>query len=307
MGTTYQLTYTATGRPAVQESQAVEELLQAINASLSTYLETSVISRINASADTAVWHPVDVHFERVFLRALEIHRETGGAFNPAVGPLVEAWGFGPAGERETPTAATVRDLMRTVSFDAFQLRTSPPSVQKGIAAARLDFNALAEGYAIDAIAALLEQRGVTNYLIELGGEVRARGQSQEGRAWTVGIERPAAEPQAEPTVQATVELKDSALATSGNYRNYRVENGQKLPHIVDPRTGYPESSSLLSVSVVAADAITADAYATAFMVMGPEQTLRFLETRSDLHAYLISSDAAGNIVATPSPGFPKTE
>jgi thiamine biosynthesis lipoprotein len=308
MGTTYQVTYVLAVGSAGDEARAaraVEDLLASITQSLSTYIETSVISRINASTDTAAWHPVDSHFETVFRRARAINEDTGGAFNPAIGPLVNAWGFGPDGPQALPDDDAIRALLAVASFDAFDLRVSPPAVRKRIAGAKLDFNAIAEGYAVDAIAALLEQGGVKNYLVEIGGEVRAKGQHAEGRGWRVGIERPADTALAASKIQTILSLDNAALATSGSYRNYRIEEGKPLSHILNPRTGYPAASFLLSVSVVADDATTADAYATAFMVMGPDEALRFVEARENLEAYFIAKDPSGNIIERRSSGFPK--
>jgi thiamine biosynthesis lipoprotein len=176
-----------------------------------------------------------------------------------------------------------------------------------VAGAQLDFNAIAEGYAIDAIAALLEQGGVQNYLIELGGEVLARGQRSKGEDWRVGIERPPDSAAAANQLQTVLRLKDSALGTSGIYRNKRIEGEKTIAHILNPTTGYPEVSSLLSASVLAGDATTADAYATAFMVMGLEEALKFVEGRAQLKAYFIAKDANGNLIEKRSSGFPPAE
>jgi thiamine biosynthesis lipoprotein len=219
--------------------------------------------------------------------------------------LVKAWGFGPDGPQALPDEATIRALLEVVSFEAFELRDSPPAVRKQIPGAQLDFNAIAEGYAIDEIAARLEKGNIENYLIEIGGEVRARGQHAEGRPWKMGIEKPTDNALAAGKIQTVISVQNSALATSGNYRNFRIEDGKTIVHILNPRTGYPAVSSLLSVSVVAGDATTADAYATALMVMGVDEGVRFVEARKHLHAYFISNDPQGNIIEKRSSGFPK--
>jgi len=304
MGTTYHVTYAPTGNATGEESKAVEALLAEINQSLSTYSKTSVISGINGSADTAAWHPVDAHFEAIFRRSREIYEDTGGAFNPAVGPLVNAWGFGPDGPQALPDDATIHALLKVVSFDAFELRSSPPAVRKRIAGSQLDFGAIAQGYAVDAICGLLERWGVKNYFVELGGELRTRGKHPDGRGWRVGIEKPAANAGADREIQERIVLNDAALATSGNYRNVRVQDGKTVAHILNPRTGYPALSSLLSVSVVAGDATTADAYATALVVMGMDDGLRFVEAHKGLHAYFIAKDPSGNTIEKRSSGFP---
>jgi thiamine biosynthesis lipoprotein len=221
-----------------------------------------------------------------------------------VGPLVNAWGFGPDGPETLPDDNTIRTLLKLSSFDIFELRDSPPAVRKQVADARLDLNAIAEGYASDAIGGLLEQRGVKNYLVELGGEVRARGKHPNGRGWQVGIEKPAPNGAARE-IQTVVSLNDSGLSTSGNYRKRRVQDGRTVAHILNPKTGYPELSDLLSVTVLAEDAMTADAYATAFVVMGMDRALSFVERRKGLQAYFIAKDPAGNVIEKQSSGFPK--
>ena len=306
MGTTYEVTHRSTGESVHDEARAVEALLEDINQSLSTYIGTSRISRLNASSDIEAWHPIDAHFQTVFDRARTIYEDTGGAFNPAVGPLVNAWGFGPAGPQALPDDATIASLLEVAAFEAFLIRSSPPSVRKQMARAQLDFSAIAKGYAVDAVAALLEKRGVESYFVEIGGELRTRGEHPEGRPWRVGIEQPAESADMDRRARTVLLLNNSALATSGNYRNYRVHDGRKIVHILNPRTGRPEISSLLSVSVLSRDSMTADAYATAFMVMGLDDALRFVEARDELEAYFIAIDQEGNTIERRSPGFPQT-
>jgi thiamine biosynthesis lipoprotein len=302
MGTTYQVSYVGSGLP----QKAIDDLLEEINRSMSTYIESSMISQINVSTDPAIWHPVDDHFETVFRRAREIYKDTNGAFNPAVGPLVNAWGFGPNPVEELPDDATVHALLQVSSFDAFELRDSPPAVRKASADARLDFSAIAKGYAVDAIATFIEEAGSNDYLVEIGGEVRARGRRPDGSGWRVGIEKPSENPLASTTLQMTITLNNAALATSGTHRNVTVENGKSVSHILNPRTGYPADNSLLSVSVLARDTMTADAYATALMVLGLEEALRYVEARESLEAYFITQDEGGNISDRSSSGFPKS-
>jgi thiamine biosynthesis lipoprotein len=204
----------------------------------------------------------------------------------AVGPLVEAWGFGPKDAESSPDDKTVRALLNVVRFEAFELRESPPAVRKAIPEAKLDFSAIGEGYAIDAIGELMESHGIQEYLVELGGEIRARGH----REWRVAIE-------GTPEIFG---LRNAGLATSGTTHNFRVENGKKISHILDPRTGRPVVNALLSVSVVARDTTTADAYATALMVMGVDDGMKFVEARPHLQAKFVNVDG---VYATS--GFPK--
>ena len=301
MGTTYQVTYPSqlTNKTVAME---VETLLAEINSSMSTYDPASMISGLNASTDTSAWHPTDSHFATVFRRSREVYEDSGHTFNPAVGPLVNAWGFGPVDSDTSPDEDAVRALLKVVQFEAFELRESPLAVRKTTAGAQLDFSAIAKGYGVDAVGELMESKGIQDYLVEIGGEVRARG-----RAWRVGIERPASGALADREILSIVQLNNVGLATSGTTRNYRIENGKKIAHILDPRTGYPAQNSLLSVSVIAKDTMTADAYATALMVMGLEEGMRFVEARPQLQAYFIAMDEGGKIVEKRTSGFPVAE
>jgi thiamine biosynthesis lipoprotein len=304
MGTTWQAVYRSTAAPVEDESAEVEALLEDINQSLSTYLDDSLISAINRESDPEFWHPVDRHFQTVFDRARFVYADTGGAFDPAVGPLVDAWGFGPDGPEGTPEPRSIESLLGLVSFEAFELRISPPGIRKTIPGAKLDFSAIAKGYGVDALGELIESWGVADYFVEVGGEVRARGQHPEGRPWRVGIERPAGEALDRAEIQSVLTLRDASLATSGTYRNYRIQDGRRIAHILNPATGYPGESPLLSVSVLAEDTMTADAYATAFMVMGLDAALGLVESRDGLEASFIVSGAGGELREVRSSGFP---
>ena len=298
MGTTYRILHAATDASPAQEQLAIDELLEDINASLSTYIETSLISRINASADTSARHEIDHHFQAVFDRSRVIFETTDGAFNPAVGPLVNAWGFGANRTTTPPDRSALDSLLALVDFDSFVARENPPSIQKRVSGAQLDFSAIAKGYGVDAVGRLLEERGVADYYVEIGGEVRTRGSHPEGREWSVGIERPTTDGKGR-SPQIVVHLSDAALATSGNYRNYYDHDGRRYVHIINPQTGRPENSSLLSVSVLAMDCMTADAYATALMVMGLERAKEFVRTSdeaSNLKVFFIAADSAGHYI-----------
>jgi thiamine biosynthesis lipoprotein len=283
---------------------AVEALLAEINRSLSTYDPESTLSRINASTDTTVWHAVDGHFVTIFQRSREIYQDTKGAFNPAVGPLVNAWGFGPENPETLPDEARVRELLKLVAFDRFEFRQAPAALRKSEPKSMLDFSAIAKGYGVDAIGLLLERRGVHDYLVEIGGEVRARGERAKGQAWRVGVAQPAASAVAVQHVMKAFELRNKALATSGTYRNYEVVEGKRIAHILNPQTGYPAQNSLLSVSVIAGDTMTADAYATALMVFGVDKGMNFVEEHEDIEAYFIADGGGGKLEERRSSGFP---
>lgn len=293
MGTTYTVTYAA-GPDAESLQPDVDALLVDVNQSLSTYIDTALISRINAATDTSARHPVDAHFKAVFLSAKTIHADTDGAFNPALGPLIEAWGFGTQAA-SVLDSATVDSLRALSDFAAFVLIGD--TLQKRVPNARLDFSAIAKGYGVDEVGRLLETRGVQAYFVEIGGEVRTRGRHPEDRPWQVAIERPTPDARA---IQTVLALEDAGLATSGNYRNFYERDGVKYVHTINPYTGYARAGTLLSASVIAADCMTADAYATAFMVMGFEATRAFLEGRTDLEVYLIGGDPGGEYM---TPGY----
>ncbi|MEZ4700795.1 MAG: FAD:protein FMN transferase [Rhodothermales bacterium] len=300
MGTTYSIRYAGPAERQERDHAGIDSLLAAVNQSLSTYIPTSTISRLNSSNDTSAPFPIDAHFRRVFVASRSIYEATNGAFNPAVGPLVEAWGFGPE-RRQSMSREHVDSLLALVRFDAFQLTPDSLHVRKAIPNAHLDFSAIAKGYGVDEVGRYLDARGVTSYFVEIGGEVVVRGRHPAGRPWRVGIDRPE-EDAAERTLQTVVLLEDAGMATSGNYRNFYVLDGQKYAHTIDPTTGYPARSTLLSATIVAADCMTADGYATAAMVMG-DSALAFLESRNELEGYLVTAGADTAFVEHMTSGF----
>ncbi len=300
MGTTYRLTYASSENLDAYLNEEVEQLLLEINQSLSPFIESSLLSRINASRDTAETHAVDHHFETVFEHAQYIHDLTDGAFNPALGPLIRAWGFG-KDEPRTLDSTQVDRLLRLTSLEIFSLEgDNPPRLRKQNAAGELDFGAIAKGYAVDELGALLESAEIVDYLVEIGGEVRARGSHPENRSWRVGIEKPL---EASRDLQVIVNLSDISMATSGNYRNYYWIESRKVVHTLNPLTGYPEDNSLLSVSVIAKNCMTADALATAFMVMGLERTLEMIDRNGGPDVYLISGNDEKAWETSMSDGF----
>ena len=308
MGTSYHISYGSfsgdVDAVALADQHEVDSMLVALNQSLSTYIDTSLLSSVNASLDTTAWHLVDKHFVAVLGRSQQIHKDTDGAFEPAIGPLVDAYGFGPVARGQAPDSARVVELLQQVDFDSFLMDASKGAVQKRNPIARLDFSAIAKGYGVDLIADFFAARGMSNYFVEIGGEIRTGGIHPEGRAWRTGIEKPSLNSDSDQEMQEIVEMNNVAMATSGNYRNFYEQDGKKFVHIIDPWTGFSRPSSLLSVSVVAADCMTADAYATALMVMGVEKGLAFVESRPALEAFFISADDDGLFRETRSSGFP---
>ncbi len=258
----------------------VDSLLEQFNQSVNHYLPDSEISRFNRADSLRFTLP---YFYAVLQQSAEIVRLTNGAFDPTVAPLVNAWGFGPEGG-ELPDSVGVDSLLRLVgfdkiSFDSERVIKKQPNVQ-------LNFSAVAKGYGVDVVANYLQQHGITNMMVEIGGEVVALGTNRKGEAWRIGIDNPEQPGQ----MNVAVGLVNQAMATSGNYMNYYEQDGQKYAHTIDPRTGYPVQHSVLSASVIANDCMTADAYATAFMVLELEETRAILVQNPTLNAYLIYDD-----------------
>ncbi|MDR3351269.1 MAG: FAD:protein FMN transferase [Prevotellaceae bacterium] len=279
MGTTFRIVYE--GAPPEAVRAGIDSLLAQIDRSLSVYNPQSLISKMNRNEAAAA----DSFFTAVFRRSYEIYLDTDGAFDISAAPLFNAWGFGFT-EREKMTQAKVDSLKQFTGMH--HVRLEGTRVVKDDPRVILNANAIAKGFGVDMAAAFLEQSGSRNYLVEIGGEVRCKGKNSEGKLWAIGIDKPV-DGNMFPgeALQTVVRLTDKALATSGNYRQYYEENGKKYTHTIHPATGYPASHSLLSATVIAGDCMTADAYATAFMVVGLEGAQQLLAAHPELGAYLI--------------------
>ncbi len=280
MGTTYTIRIPAElveEGPSTEQLQAdVDELLSEINRRMSTYDRESELSRFNDSSSTD-WFPVSEMTVTVTRRALEIAELSGGAFDPTVAPLIRLWHFDrDRGEPSVPPDDQIRDAFALVGYQQIEIRDDPPALRKSQAGVELNLSAIAKGYGVDAIAELLDGREITAYMVELGGEVRTRGTKSDGTAWRIGIEQPLYNVIGRE-LEAALELSDASLATSGDYRNSFLSGNQRYSHTIDPQTGRPVTHSLTSVTVVADDCMTADALATALMVLGPEKGSRFAE------------------------------
>ena len=294
MGTSYSVKYIdEEGRH--YQSQ-IDSLLEAFNQALSTYIPESEISRFNREALIKFESPF---FYPVLKQSKEVYEKTGGAFDPTIGPLVNAWGFGPEGGI-SPDSATVDSLRQLVSFDSIYFDTvAVCKMKKGI---KLDLSAIAKGYGVDVVAQYLLEKGIKNLFVEIGGEVYCYGTNAEGRPWRVGVNYPSYEAEEQRMAQAIIAIHDRAIATSGNYRNFYEEGGVKYSHTISPTTGYPVQHTLLSASVFAPDCMTADAYATAFMVVGQEEAIRIDQEIEEIDIYLIYSDEKGRMQTYASPG-----
>jgi thiamine biosynthesis lipoprotein len=290
MGSYYRVTYLGDRLPGLQES--VDSLLEAYNLELSPWVEESVISNFNRSEDGVPLTGTE-HFIPNLELAAKVVERTGGAFDPTVGPLVRYWGFG-TGERRTSSAVDTTELNVIRDNVGFELIRYGDSLTKARAGVELDLNASAKGYGVDLISRMLTERGRPNHLVDVGGEMRGGG-SKNGEPWRVAIRLP--EEDAEEVAAAGyLPLSGGrAIATSGNYLNYYEVDGEKYSHTIDPRTGYVERNRLLSASVLAPDCATADAYATACMVLGPEQALALIKADAKLEGYFLLRGRNGEL------------
>ena len=293
-GTLYQVTYQHDGD--LQEE--IERELHRFDASLSPFNDTSVITKINRN------EPVrpDSFFLHVFRASQQISEETRGAFDITVAPLVNAWGFG-FKQGIFPDSTEVGSLLELTGYTKVSLNDSG-RVCKADPRMMLTCSAVAKGYAVDVVAQLLKRRGVQNFMVDIGGEVVVSGQNPAGTSWRIGINKPVDDSlSVRGDLQALLHITDAAMATSGNYRNFYYRDGKKYAHTVDPRTGYPVQHEILSATVVAPDCMSADAYATAFMVMGLDSAARFVQEKPGLDAYFIYADSAGEMRVYQSPGM----
>ncbi len=298
MGTYYGLKYAdSLGR---NFQGAIDSLLEEVNLGVSTYIESSLISQFNRSKATFTLGDTTRgparHFLENYHAAKTVFRQSSGAFDPTVMPLVNYWGFGYTPKRKVMAvdSAAVDSLLRFVGFDKVTLSGSV--LQKSLPGVQLDFGGCAKGYGVDAMCRLLESKGITNYLVNIGGEVRARGVNAKGEVWVVGINKPEEDADLE-TVEAALPLKNRSVSTSGNYRNFYEANGVKYSHTINPRTGFPERTTLLSASVFAGNSVLADAYGTAFMVLGKENALKLAQSLDGVDAYLIFGKEDGSMGA----------
>jgi thiamine biosynthesis lipoprotein len=246
---------------------ATDQVLDRIDLSMSTYRDDSEISRFNASASTD-WFEVSNDLATVVDYALQVSRASGGMFDITVGPLVAAWGFGPAGEPiDLPDEAKLAELRTQVGYQKLEARLSPPALRKSDARVRVDLNGIAPGYAVDLIAERFQSMHLNHFMIDLGGEVRAQGRNARGEAWRIAVERPI---DAEPEPYAIVSLDNASVTTSGEYRHYYDRDGHRYSHTIDPRTGRPVEHTLASVVIIGPTTMYVDAWAKAFNVLGTE-------------------------------------
>ncbi|MEP3839041.1 MAG: FAD:protein FMN transferase [Algibacter sp.] len=294
-GTSYSVVYNSN---EIYKSQ-LDSLFAIINKSLSTYQTDSDISKLNRNEA----FEVDNHFMKVYDASKEIFGKTEGAFDPTIGNVVNAWKFGSENIIEHIDSLKIDSLMQYVGFDKTYryentIRKFHPNVY-------LEFNAIAKGYAVDVVSDFLESKNIENYLVEIGGELRAKGlNTDKQKAWKVGVEEPNFE--GEQVILRAIDLKDEAMATSGTYRKYKVdEAGNRYAHIIDTETGYPSKTNLLSISVIAKSCMIADAYATAFKSMGIDRVKSFLQKHPELKVFLIFENDNNSLETLSLNGYPE--
>lgn len=285
-GTTYHITYFDKQNRDMKPE--IEKILKDFDLSVSTYIPNSIISRINSNEKNVI---VDKYFTDCFKKAKEVWRNTKGAFDPTVYPLVNAYGFGP-GKKQKIEKAKIDSILKFVGFNLINLKGN--KIIKKDPRVALDFNAFAQGYSVDVVSEFLNSKDITAYIVEIGGEVYAKGKKPNGNNWTIGIEKPIDNKESSNPLKAIVKLEDLAIATSGNYRRFVIEDGVKYVHHIDPKTGYPTKNNLLSASIFSKQCISSDANATGVLVLGLEKAKIFLEQHPELQAYLIYSDDKGN-------------
>lgn len=292
-GTTYKIVYQCDS----DLTASIRQELRRVDYSLSPFNKESVITAVNQNREVML----DSYFVEVFNKAMEISRETKGAFDITVAPLVNAWGFGFKHE-QMPTKRQVDSLRQIIGYQKVALKNG--KVVKQDPRMMLDCSAIAKGFGVDAVARLLRDRGVQNFMVEIGGEVVTCGVNAQRLPWRVGVVKPSEDSLSTGhELQTILNVTDKAMATSGNYRNFYYKNGRRYAHTIDPKTGYPVQHSLLSATVLAASCTVADAYATSFMVMGLDNARQLLEHHPELMAYLIYDDGKGDIAVWFSPSL----
>ncbi len=266
----------------------IDSIFREIDSSLSIYKEYSLISKLNNGQNLKT----DLLFNEVFLAAEKVYLESEGNFDCSVSPLVKAWGFykDTLGDSIVIDSVKFRNILPFIGFDKIKLIKDSLILPKGM---RLDFNAIAQGYTVDVIAQFLQAKGDSNYLIEVGGELLAKGKNADGNTWRVGVDKPSEKIDENERFQFILNLENEALATSGNYRKFYEKDGVKYAHTINPFTGFPTQNRLLSATVIHDNCMLADAYATAFMVMGVKKSKQFVKSHPEIEIYLVYTNKNG--------------
>lgn len=293
-GTTYHIKY----QSSIDYQSDIDSLLKLYNAAISSYQPQSIVCRINRNEPTVV---LNKWFETLFFESEKVSRASNGGYDITVAPLIDAWGFG-FKKKEKITPQLIDSLKSLVGYkrvwiDHGKFMKDDPRIT-------INMSAPGDGYASDLIAELLENKGVTNYMVEIGGELRLRGTNPSNEKWKVGIDKPI-DGATNAEIKQVIAIEQGAVSTSGNYRNFYIENGKKYAHTIDPLSGYPIQHSLLSATIIAPTCIAADAFSTACMVIGLEKSLEMVKNDPSLEAYFIYSDKKGKMQVKYTPGFKK--
>jgi thiamine biosynthesis lipoprotein len=298
MGTSYMVKFTqAPDGPALPSQQEVDKILKEVNASMSTYIPTSEISKINSDSKKNKPYPISEDFNRVLSFSMNVAKKTEGIFDPTIGPLVNLWGFGPEGIRKVPSEKEISEAKKRVGFQKVAHDTKQMKVMFVEEGMKIDLSASAKGFGVDKIAEFLNKRRIENYMVEIGGEVRTRGK-KNGRPWRIAIETP--DPDfSKKTIQKVMPLHNLSVATSGNYRNFFLEKGKGYSHTIDFKTGKPVPGIMASVTVVSPNnCMEADGWATALMAMGAEKGIEYTKKYS-IAAYFIYAPADSGDMVSP--------
>ncbi|MCR1838176.1 FAD:protein FMN transferase [Pasteurella caecimuris] len=296
MGTTYHVKYIDDGSVSENSQKTyeqIEHILKDVNAKMSTYVKDSELSRFNQNTQVNTPVEISADFAKVLAEAVRLHQVTEGALDVTVGPVVNLWGFGPEKRPERrPTAAQLAERQAWVGLDKITLDMSAniPTLSKSVPQVYIDLSSIAKGFGVDQVAEKLEQFNVQNYMVEIGGEIRAKGRNSEGKPWQIAIEKP--NMTGERAVENVIGLNNMAMATSGDYRIYFEENGQRFAHEINPKTGYPIQHHLASITVLAPTSMTADGLSTGLFVLGEDKALEVAE-KNDLAIYLIIKTKKG--------------
>ncbi|RZM23627.1 MAG: FAD:protein FMN transferase [Pedobacter sp.] len=295
-GTDYSIKYFAAD--SVVSKAEIDSILVLIDSSMSLYKPYSSINKFNNSSTGML---VDRHFKKVMKRSFEINRDTKGMFDVTVAPLVQAWGFGAKPISRFPDSSEIKRLLEFTGMN--YLRLKKDYLSKLRSAVQVDFNGIAQGYSVDLVAGHLCKKGVKSFVVEIGGELFVKGPKPDGTAFRVGIEGPSPLADGEPVMRHVVAINQGAITTSGNYRKFLQRGSKKITHLIDPKTGYPLENTMISVTIYAKDAITADGYDNALMAMDVKSALDFVKARKGLEAYLIYHRPDGSVADTLSKGF----
>lgn len=294
-GTSYNITYQYND----DLQKEIEEVLAGVDASLSPFNEHSIITAVNNNRDTTL----NNMFVEVFTLAKEINKDTYGAFDITVAPLVNAWGFG-FKSGKMPVGNEVDSLRSIIGFEKVSLNEG--KIKKEDQRIMLDCSAIAKGYGVDQVAKFLTSKGIENYMVEIGGEIVVHGNNANSKPWHIGVTKPTDDSlSVNNELQSVLAISDIAMATSGNYRNFYYKGGKKYAHTIDPKTGYPVQHNILSATVLADNCAKADAYATSFMVLGLEKAKEILTRHKDMMAYIIYNNEKGEYAIWYSPEMKK--